>query len=268
MGDTKYGDWRRGKNGPGGRDSSRPQKRTSEQANDANLQVPAFGSPGSGWGVSVVVVVFWCLVALSIGVKFADGFWDWLGVLVFGLGVPALVVWQGSRMLKGQGGDPAVPSPRDRERELLAAFSGRGELTAVTAAMASSLTADEASEALEGLLRGGHVRLEVREGVQTYILPEGARRDAAERVRSEDVAASGRSSDEGDYPPTPSEDLSEREMEVLALLASGRTNSEIGSDLFVATGTVKAHVANIYRKLGARNRAEALKRARESKLLP
>jgi DNA-binding CsgD family transcriptional regulator len=62
--------------------------------------------------------------------------------------------------------------------------------------------------------------------------------------------------------------LSERELEVLALMASGRTNAEIARDLFVATGTVKSHTGNIYRKLGARNRAEALGRARELKLLP
>ena len=55
---------------------------------------------------------------------------------------------------------------------------------------------------------------------------------------------------------------------MLALLASGRTNSEIAGDLFVAQGTVKAHVANIYRKLGANNRAEAILRARNLKLLP
>jgi DNA-binding CsgD family transcriptional regulator len=61
--------------------------------------------------------------------------------------------------------------------------------------------------------------------------------------------------------------LSERELEVLALVASGRTNAEIARDLFVAMGTVKSHTGNIYRKLGARNRAEALGRARELKLL-
>ena len=62
--------------------------------------------------------------------------------------------------------------------------------------------------------------------------------------------------------------LSERELEVLALLASGRTNSEVASDLFVSVGTVKSHTGNIYRKLAAHNRAEALARARELGLLP
>jgi ATP/maltotriose-dependent transcriptional regulator MalT len=61
--------------------------------------------------------------------------------------------------------------------------------------------------------------------------------------------------------------LSEREHEVLNLLASGRTNSEIARDLFISVGTVKSHTGNIYRKLEAKNRAEALARARELELL-
>ena len=54
----------------------------------------------------------------------------------------------------------------------------------------------------------------------------------------------------------------------MTLLASGRTNSEIASDLFVAVGTVKSHVNNIYNKLEVRNRTEAVARARELELLP
>jgi ATP/maltotriose-dependent transcriptional regulator MalT len=63
------------------------------------------------------------------------------------------------------------------------------------------------------------------------------------------------------------EPLSERELEVLTLLASGRSNREVARDLFVSVGTVKTHTNNIYRKLGVRNRAEALARARSLKLI-
>ena len=63
------------------------------------------------------------------------------------------------------------------------------------------------------------------------------------------------------------EPLTEREKEVFRLLASGRTNREIAADLFVTVGTIKAHTSNIYAKLQARNRAEALARARELGLL-
>jgi DNA-binding CsgD family transcriptional regulator len=69
--------------------------------------------------------------------------------------------------------------------------------------------------------------------------------------------------------PEPLDDpLSEREREVLAVLATGRTTAEAARDLFVSVGTIKSHTANIYRKLGARNRAEAIARARELGLLP
>jgi DNA-binding NarL/FixJ family response regulator len=63
------------------------------------------------------------------------------------------------------------------------------------------------------------------------------------------------------------EPLSEREREVLGLLAAGRTNKEIAGELFVAEGTVKAHVAGVYRKLGVHSRAEAVSKAADQKLL-
>ena len=81
-------------------------------------------------------------------------------------------------------------------------------------------------------------------------------------------APGGPATRDGKIPKPPVEDLSERELEVLALLASGRTNSEIAGALFVSTGTVKSHVNNIYRKLGARNRAEAIARARALGVVP
>ncbi len=64
------------------------------------------------------------------------------------------------------------------------------------------------------------------------------------------------------------EPLSGRELEVLGLMALGRTNQEIARQLFVAPGTVKAHAASIYRKLDAANRTEAVTRARQLSLLP
>jgi LuxR family maltose regulon positive regulatory protein len=59
------------------------------------------------------------------------------------------------------------------------------------------------------------------------------------------------------------EPLSERELEVLHLLAQGRSNQEIGDELFIAVGTVKKHLSNIFGKLGIRNRTECVARARE-----
>ena len=63
------------------------------------------------------------------------------------------------------------------------------------------------------------------------------------------------------------ESLSQREMEVLNLIAVGRTNQEIARLLIVSPGTVKAHTANIYRKLDVANRTEAAARARQLGIL-
>jgi LuxR family maltose regulon positive regulatory protein len=63
------------------------------------------------------------------------------------------------------------------------------------------------------------------------------------------------------------EPLSQREVEVLHLIALGRTNKEIARQLVVAPGTVKAHTASIYRKLDVANRTEAVARARQLGIL-
>lgn len=57
--------------------------------------------------------------------------------------------------------------------------------------------------------------------------------------------------------------LSERELEVLNLIAAGCSNQEIANTLVIATGTAKRHIANIFDKLDVRNRTEAVARARQ-----
>mgnify|MGYP002621557095 FL=1 len=56
--------------------------------------------------------------------------------------------------------------------------------------------------------------------------------------------------------------LSEREVEVLALVAEGLSNAEVGRRLFVAPSTVKKHLEHVYDKLGVRRRTQAIARAR------
>jgi LuxR family transcriptional regulator, maltose regulon positive regulatory protein len=63
------------------------------------------------------------------------------------------------------------------------------------------------------------------------------------------------------------EPLSERELEVLQLVAAGKSNRRIASELFVSVGTVKTHLNNAYRKLDAHSRTQAVARARELNLL-
>ena len=62
--------------------------------------------------------------------------------------------------------------------------------------------------------------------------------------------------------------LTDRELEVLALLAAGTSNSRIAAELVVTLDTVKKHVSHLLGKLGAANRTEAVTRARQLGLLP
>ena len=62
-------------------------------------------------------------------------------------------------------------------------------------------------------------------------------------------------------------DLTARELEVLQLIAEGLSNPSIAQKLMISVGTVKAHSASIYSKLGVNNRIQALSRARELGLL-
>jgi LuxR family maltose regulon positive regulatory protein len=64
------------------------------------------------------------------------------------------------------------------------------------------------------------------------------------------------------------EALSARELEVLALLATGKPNRAIAEELVVTLDTVKRHVTNLFNKLGVANRIQAVARARELGLLP
>ena len=121
---------------------------------------------------------------------------------------------------------------------------------------------------------GDRPRAGSRIAPQAPLVPAGKR---DEPVSANDYRASASPSRDdppgearaGGAPPFVLDDpLSEREREVLAVLASGRTTSEAARDLFVSVGTIKSHTANIYRKLGAKNRAQAIARARELGLLP
>ncbi|HEY8287578.1 MAG TPA: response regulator transcription factor [Chloroflexota bacterium] len=78
----------------------------------------------------------------------------------------------------------------------------------------------------------------------------------------------GRQSPAAPEPPqSQADDLTEREREVLVLLAEGRSNRDIGAALFLAESTVKNHVSNILGKLHAANRTHAVTLAREQGLV-
>ena len=70
----------------------------------------------------------------------------------------------------------------------------------------------------------------------------------------------------GETPAYP-DGLTQREVEVLRLVAQGKSNSQISQELVVAEGTTRRHVANIYEKIGAANRADATRYALREGLL-
>jgi len=224
--------------------------------------------------LAVLGVGVWCVFILLVSVVFvidrglADVGIVWVAVLGIGVAAPVLLLWQINRAIATHEASRQTVTASG-EKELLGALEQGGEITPTTAAMRTSLTVDEASSMLEALARKGHLYPQTEDGIVAYTLSERHRqalpgKGVAARSGPQDyVAASGRlaAHEQLDEP------LSERELEVLSLLASGKTNSEVAGDLFVSVGTIKSHTGNIYRKLGAKNRAGALARARELGLI-
>jgi DNA-binding NarL/FixJ family response regulator len=67
--------------------------------------------------------------------------------------------------------------------------------------------------------------------------------------------------------PAALQDISERELDVLRLIARGRSNQEIAAELFIGEATVKTHIGRIFAKLGLRDRAQAVVAAYEAGLV-
>ena len=100
-------------------------------------------------------------------------------------------------------------------------------------------------------------------GASGFISKDSSAREVVAAVRT---VASGMTT----FPPKseqPEPILTEREREVLDLIAAGSTNREIADQLYLSPHTVKEHTSALYRKLGARNRAEAVQRAQRIGLL-
>lgn len=98
---------------------------------------------------------------------------------------------------------------------------------------------------------------------QSFLQPSVAAKVVAEFTRLTAVAQETAVSPQN----TLIEPLSEREQEILALVATGASNKEIAGELFIAEGTVKNHVTNILGKLGVRDRTQAALKAREIGLI-
>lgn len=222
------------------------------------------GLAGAALGVGV-----WVFLVLPPVLRLADSPGDWLVALSVGVVGPVLVLWQLDRLSWRR--ERARQAERDAgalEQELLAALAAHGPLTPAGAALRTSLTLDEAGPLLEALASMGTVRATDGADGRTYVLATAAdptrpaQPEAATFVGEPGVPGASPDGLVAAGPALPAEPLSERELDVLALAATGQTNREIAHALYVSVGTVKSHTHNIYRKLGVRNRTEAIARAR------
>jgi LuxR family maltose regulon positive regulatory protein len=172
-------------------------------------------------------------------------------------------------------------------RRLLAATEVGGRISrAIEILNLQALSAqagDDTATAITSLERalslaepGGFVRIFVDEGppmarllydaLKRGIAPEYTRRLlAAFPVAEAEAAASPIGTTANDELVEP---LSERELEVLQLIADGLTNREIATRLFLSVNTVKAHTRNVYGKLGVHSRTQAAARAQVLGILP
>jgi NarL family two-component system response regulator LiaR len=106
----------------------------------------------------------------------------------------------------------------------------------------------------------------MRAGAISYILKDATSEELAMAIRSAYAGRSTISSDaaqsllrsKGDGGTAAGSDLTRREREVLALMAVGLNNAQIGQKLVIQSSTVNFHVGNILSKLGAANRTEAV----------
>ena len=146
-------------------------------------------------------------------------------------------------------------------------------------AMQSAGKMDEAIGFLERALTlaepGGFIRVFLDEGpAMASLLYEVLSRDILPHLVKHLLAAYPADGQERGVPASEAEDadwvepLSEREIEILSLIAEGSTNQEIAGKVFLSLNTVKAHTRNIYGKLGVNNRTQAVARARTLGILP
>ena len=138
---------------------------------------------------------------------------------------------------------------------------------------------DEAAQLLGEALAlaepGGFVRIFVDEGIpMAQLLSEAAARgimpDYSARLLAAFEAEEQKSKDKSYLPPAQplTEPLSQRELEVLRLIAQGLSNRQIGESLFLAVDTVKGHNRRIFSKLQVQRRTEAVAKARSLDILP
>ena len=98
-------------------------------------------------------------------------------------------------------------------------------------------------------------------GVRGYLVKDASREEVAATVvyaLSDGLARRSVPAPRSNESSTPAPPLTEREMQVLTGMSRGRSNAEIGKELYLSEDTVKTHARRLFRKLGAADRAQAV----------
>jgi NarL family two-component system response regulator LiaR len=129
--------------------------------------------------------------------------------------------------------------------------------------------------ALTSFKEGDLVKNALEAGAIAYLLKDVSADELARAIRA---AHSGRATlspeaaqalvQTANQPPSPGLDLTERELEVLALMVEGLNNTQIAGKLTVSPSTVKSHVSNILSKFGVASRTEAVTLALRNRIVP
>ena len=117
-----------------------------------------------------------------------------------------------------------------------------------------------------------YARSALSAGVLGYVLKESADAELVEAIRSAFAGERYLNPRLGakvaaEPPPGPPDGLSDRELEILRLIALGFTNSQVAEELFLSVRTVETHRAHIQQKLGLSDRAELVRYALDRKLV-
>ena len=128
--------------------------------------------------------------------------------------------------------------------------------------------------ALTSFKEGDLVKNALEAGAIGYLLKDVSADELVDAIRA---AHAGRATlspeaaqalvETANQPPAPGLDLTERELEVLALMVEGLNNTQIAGRLTISSSTVKSHVSNILSKLGVASRTEAVTLALRSRLI-
>jgi LuxR family maltose regulon positive regulatory protein len=182
-----------------------------------------------------------------------------------------------ARVLLVQGRVSEAMAVQERALRAFESFGWQGRVIETLILRATALQASyDPAVALSALERA--LALAQPEGYVRVFLDEGAPmagllRRAGSRGISPKYVAKLLSESDRESGITPAarqpliEPLSDRELEVLRLLAAGKSNHEIAGELVLATGTVKRHLNNIFGKLSVQSRTECVARARELRLV-